>query len=139
VKASDVRYLVDAGPLIGWINQRDQWHAWSVQILRAVDDRLWTAEATLVEACHHLGANTREVSALIGLVQAGGLVVLPVVGTQADRLQALLSKYPMMDVGDASVVILSEQFPLAKVITLDVRHFSVYRRYRNEPLPLIHP
>lgn len=66
-------------------------------------------------------------------------MVLPVVGGQADRLQALLSQFSEMDVGDASMVILSEQFPLAKVITLDVRHFTVYRRHRNEPLPLIHP
>lgn len=44
-----------------------------------------------------------------------------------------------MDVSDASLVILSEQFPRAMVLTLDVRHLTVYRRFREEPLPLIHP
>ena len=44
-----------------------------------------------------------------------------------------------MDAGDASLVVLSERFPKAKIITTDVRDSTVYRRFRNEPLPLIHP
>jgi hypothetical protein len=44
-----------------------------------------------------------------------------------------------MDAGDASLVVLSEKLPKAKLITTDVRDFTVYRRFRHEPLPLIHP
>lgn len=29
----DVRTLVDAGPLIRWLNAGDQWHEWSVSAL----------------------------------------------------------------------------------------------------------
>lgn len=139
MKASDVRYLVDAGPLIGWFNQRDQWHAWSGQALQAVDDVLWTSEAVFMEACYHLGGNSREVAALVQLVQDELLQVLPTVGEHADRAQSLLAKYNVMDVGDASLVILSELYPRAKLLTLDMRHFVLYRRFRDEPLPLIHP
>ena len=139
MKASDVRYLVDAGPLIGWLNQRDQWHAWSVRALRSADDVLWTSEAVFVEACYLLGENSREVAALVGLVQETRLHVLPSVGENSDRLQALLAKYDVMDVSDASLVILSELFPRASVLTLDVRHFAVYRRFRDEQIPVIHP
>jgi predicted nucleic acid-binding protein len=32
----EVRTLVDAGPLIGWLNATDQWHDWSVQTLSAI-------------------------------------------------------------------------------------------------------
>jgi hypothetical protein len=55
------------------------------------------------------------------------------------RAAELISRYPNMDAGDASLVVLSENFPRAKIITLDVRDFTVYRRFRDEPLPLIHP
>jgi hypothetical protein len=44
-----------------------------------------------------------------------------------------------MDAGDASLVVLSELHPKAKIITTDVRDFTVYRRFRHEALPLIHP
>ena len=45
-----------------------------------------------------------------------------------------------MDAGDASLGVLSELHPQAKIIiTTDVRDFTVYRRFRHAALPLIHP
>ena len=77
--------------------------------------------------------------ATIDAVKIGSLRLLPVWALHASRIGALLAKYPFMDAGDASLVVLSERFPRAKIITTDVRDFSVYRRFRNETLPLIHP
>lgn len=37
------------------------------------------------------------------------------------------------------LVRLSEIFPQATVITTDAAHFKIYRRFRDQPLPLIHP
>ncbi len=139
MKASDVRYLVDAGPLIGWFSRRDQWHGWSTQALQAVDDIVWTSEAVFAEACYQLGGNTPEVGALVELSGSGHLRLLPALGVAAGRLRVLLAKYPRMDVCDASLVLLSEMHPEARIVTLDVRDFGVYRRFRNEPLPLICP
>lgn len=139
MEASDVRYLVDAGPLIGWFSRRDQWHAWSTQALQAVDDVLWTSEAVFAEACYQLGGNTPEVAALVELVGSGHLRLLAPFGLAAGRLRSLLAKYPRMDVCDASLVLLSEMHPAAKIVTLDVRDFGIYRRFRNEVLPLICP
>lgn len=139
MKASDVRYLVDAGPLIGWFSRRDQWHDWSTQALQAVDDMLWTSEAVFAEACYQLGGNTREVAGLAELADSGHLQLLSPLGSATSRLRVLLAKYPRMDVCDASLVLLSEMYPAAKIVTLDVRDFAVYRRFRNEPLPLICP
>ena len=139
MKASDVRYLVDAGPLIGWFSRRDQWHAWSTQALQAVDDVLWTSEAVFAEACYQLGGNTPEVTGLVELAESGHLRLLSPLGQATGRLRTLLAKYPRMDVCDASLVLLSEMHPTAKIVTLDVRDFAVYRRFRNEALPLICP
>jgi hypothetical protein len=55
-------------------------------------------------------------------------------------LAGIVRKYGKpMDLADAGIVRLSEIFPKAKVITIDVEDFRVYRRYRNEPILLIHP
>lgn len=50
-----------------------------------------------------------------------------------------MAKYPRMDVCDASLVLLSEMHPEARIVTLDVRDFGIYRRFRNEALPLVCP
>lgn len=139
VKASDVRYLVDAGPLIGWFSRRDQWHDWSTQALRSIDDVLWTSEAVFAEACYQLGGNTPEVTALTELADSGHLRLLQALGVATSRLRVLMAKYPRMDVCDASLVLLSEMHPEARIVTLDVRDFGIYRRFRNEALPLICP
>jgi hypothetical protein len=44
-----------------------------------------------------------------------------------------------MDFCDAAVVRLSEIFPRATVITTDSEHFTIYRRFGNKPLALLHP
>ncbi len=139
MKVSAVRYLVDAGPLIGWFSRRDQWHAWSTQALQAADDVLWTSGAVFAEASYQLGGNTREVAVLAEQADSGHLQLLAPLGSGTGRLRVLPAKYPRMDVCDASLVRLSETHPAAKIVTLDVRDFSVYRRFRNEPLPLICP
>ena len=108
MKDSDVRYLVDAGPLIGWFSRRDQWHGWSIHTLQSIDDVLCTSEAVFAEACYQLGGNSPEVAALVALVESEHLRLLPAVGVAPGRLRILLAKYLRMDVCDATLVLLSE-------------------------------
>ena len=110
-----------------------------MQALRLADDRLWTSEAVFAEACYQLGQNTPEVDALAALAEGGQLQVLATVAPNVARLRALMAKYPAMDICDATLVALSETYPAARVITVDVRDFTIYRRFRNEPMPLIYP
>ena len=133
------RYLVDAGPLIALLNRRDQWHAWAEQALDVLAEPLWTSEVLLAEVCYNLGQNTAAVHRLLSLIQSGHVRALPIVDANAARLIDLMAKYERMDVCDGSLVVLSEQFPKAKIITVDTRDFPVYRRFGREPLPLIMP
>ena len=132
-------YLVDAGPLIALLNLRDQWHDWAEQALDVIAEPLWTSEVVLAEVCYNLGQNTSAVHRLLTLVQSRHIRVLSVVETNVARLIDLMTKCERMDVCDGSLVVLSEQFPNAKIITVDTRDFPVYRRFGREPLPLIMP
>jgi predicted nucleic acid-binding protein len=130
--------LVDAGPIAGLFNRRDQWHAWSVSVLTVLDGPVATTETVWGEVCHHLSGDRACLLAAVQAVQTGRVQIRP--GWEsADRVAALLTRYPHMDAGDASLVVLSEKLPRAKIVTTDVRDFTVYRRFRDEPLPLIHP
>jgi hypothetical protein len=56
-----------------------------------------------------------------------------------ERTQTLMLKYEAMDAADASLVVLSEMYPDAKVITTDHADFTVYRRFRAQKLPVVCP
>ena len=134
-----VQVLVDAGPLIGWLNAADQWHAWSVSVLSEVRGPLHTSEIILGEACWNLGGNTRPAHALLTLVRQGAIRILHPWPEHLERTQTLMLKYPTMDAADASLVTLSELFPNAAVVTTDKADFTVYRRFQSQKIPVIYP
>ena len=135
----EVATLVDAGPLIGWLNASDQWHTWAVQTLSVVRGPLHTTEIVLGEACWHLGGNTQPVHALLGLVRLGAILLRRPWPEHLARTQELMLKYERMDAADASLVVLSEIHREAKIITTDRRDFTVYRRFGRHRLPLVLP
>ncbi len=135
----DVKTLVDAGPLIGWLNAGDQWHDWSVAALKSRRGSLHTTEIVLGEACYQLGGNSAPVQALLTLVREGGIVLHSLWPRHLLRTQILMAKFERMDAADASLVVLSELHPRAKLVTIDARDFRVYRRFKSEPLPLLMP
>ena len=135
----EVKTLVDAGPLIGWFNATDQWHAWSVGALRRRGGLFHTTEIILGEVAYHLGGNTATVQALLTLVREGAIILHPIWPKHLLRTQELMAKYERMDAADASLVVLSELHPGAKLVTTDARDFRIYRRFANESLPLVMP
>jgi len=139
VKASAINYLLDAGPLVGLLDADDQWHLWSRQTLTVIEERMATTETVIAEACHHLRKLRPALLEIIRLIAEGRLILVPVLAEYPARVGQLLAHYPNMDAGDATLVVLSEIFPRAKLITLDTRDFRYYRRFRNQAVPLLAP
>lgn len=135
----EIKTIVDAGPLIGWLNATDQWHDWSVSALSARRGPLHTTEIVLGEACWHLGGNSQPAHALLDLVRKGALVLARPWPEHLASTQQILLKYPSMDAADASLVSLAELSPKAVVITTDRRDFEPCRGLRNRALKLILP
>jgi predicted nucleic acid-binding protein len=73
------------------------------------------------------------------MIDAGALVLEPLIQRHAARIGRLLADYTQMDFGDATLVVLSELYPKAKLLTIDVRDFSIYRRSDGSPVPIIAP
>ncbi len=132
-------HIVDTGPLVGWINARDQWHEWSVTALESLAPPLLTCEAVIAEASWHLHPSRTAVDRLYGLVDAGALRIVDLLPEHLSHIRSLAAKYPQMDFCDAAVVRLAEIHPRATVVTTDTTHFSQYRRFRDEPLRLVAP
>jgi len=135
----EIRTIVDAGPLIGWLNANDQWHEWSVAALSARRGPLHTTEIVLGEACWQLGGNTQPAHALLDLVRKRALVLARPWPEHLADTQQIMLKYPSMDAADASLVSLAEMSPKAALVTTDRRDFQPCRGLRNRALKLILP
>jgi predicted nucleic acid-binding protein len=133
-----INYLVDAGPLIGLLDGDDQWHEWSLKTLTVLDEPLATTETAVAEACHRLRNLRPALQELVVLIAEGRVKLDQVLSSHTHRVGELLAKYPQMDVGDATLVVLSELCPRARLITVD-DDFRHYRRFRNQALPLVIP
>ncbi|HWA28891.1 MAG TPA: PIN domain-containing protein [Lacunisphaera sp.] len=138
MKASAINYLVDAGPLIGFLDRDDQWHEWSLRTLEVLDEPLAATETVVAEVCHKVRKLRPALGVIPRLVAEERLVLVPAFAGQPQRVGELLAKYPDMDAGDATLVVLSELFPRAKLITVDA-DFRRYRRLRNQAIPLVMP
>lgn len=138
VKGLAINYLVDAGPIVGLLSGNDQWHEWSAQTLAVLNETLATTETALAEACHLLRNYRPALLEITDMLATGRLILVPTLTEYPRRVGELLAKYPRMDVGDATLVVLSEQYPHARLITVD-DDFRQYRRFRNQGIPLVIP
>lgn len=107
--------------------------------MSGVSGALFTTETIVAEACYHLRELRPALAAILKMIDVGALVMEPLVQRQARRIDNLLSDSTRMDWGDATIVALSEMYPKAKLLTLDVRDFTVYRRADGSPVPIIAP
>ena len=135
----EIRTIVDAGPLIGWLNANDQWHEWSISVLALRRGPLHTTEIVLGEACWQLGGNTQPVHALLDLVRKHALILARPWPELLAETQRIMLKYPKMDAADASLVALAEKSPHAVLITTDRRDFAPCRGLRNRALRRVLP
>jgi len=133
-------YIVDTGPLVAAFRRpqdNDPFTPWAAKLIRSLPYPLFTCDAVLTEAAHFL----RSPEKLLEAVERGLLVSRFDTHAASPRLRELVTKYAdrPMDFADACLVCMSEQTKDCRVVTVDRRDFTVYRRYGREAIPLILP
>jgi uncharacterized protein len=122
------------------LNKRDKYHDWAADVLRSLGQPPMTSESVLTEVCWHLRQSTAAVVRVLEMPVRGDLVINPILATDGLQVASKIAKFgEEMDLADACLVRLSEIYPRAKVITVDRDHFTIYRRNRNQPIPLMLP
>jgi predicted nucleic acid-binding protein len=119
--------LVDAGPLVAWLDRRDRNHTRSVEALRSVLDPLVTVWPVLVEAMYLLETWSEQAS-LWALVEAGPIRLAPLGDDDVPRLRELMAKYRDLPMGlaDAALVHVAERDGYRRILTIDRRDFEIY-------------
>lgn len=132
--------VVDTGPLVAGLIERDRDHAWTRAQLESLPAPLATCEAVLSETFFLLQRVRGGGEKLAALVDRGVIEVRFDFQDEREPVLRLLRKYAdtPMSFADACLVRMSERHRDARLFTLD-RDFDAYRRNGRERIPLLAP
>jgi uncharacterized protein len=128
--------VVDTGPIVALLNDRDDQHERCRDFLANYPGPLLVPTTVFTEVCMLVERRrgTRAELAFLSDVRSGLFTMLESTSADLDRIFELVETYADLPLGtvDASVIALAERLNLPAVATLDHRHFSVVRP-RNVP------
>lgn len=123
--------LVDTGPIVALINDRDHHHRQCRQLLEQLPDPLLVPVTVATEACILLERRrgTRAERLFLADIRAGRFTLIESLSADLDRVAELVAKYDNLPLGtvDASVIALAERLRITTVVTLDRRDFGAVR------------
>ncbi len=106
----------------------------------SVRREVFTTESVFAEAAYHLKTHPPALFQLLAALESGLVEFLPIHQSDSRRAAEIIHAYPRQgDWSDASLLILSERHPKARLITTDRRDFTIYRRRDGNPVPCILP
>jgi uncharacterized protein len=128
--------IADAGFLVALLLKNDRYHSWAKHIGRLFDPPFLTCEEVITEACFKVGG-TKDI---LNMLADGRLKIPFQLEEHLRDLLQLGARYAdrRPDLADLCVIKMSELNPQLSVITVD-RDFLIYRRDRNQPIPVIMP
>ena len=134
------RAIVDAGPLVAFLSDRDRHHAWATAAFTRVAPPALTCEAVLAEAWHLLRGTANGQLALLELLATEAVVPEFILREELAAVSRFVQRYRdrPMSLADACLVRLAELYDDAAVMTLD-RDFAIYRKHSRQAIPLVSP
>lgn len=135
-----IRWLLDTGPLVAFLDARDPDHQAVVARLHSFTGELITTSAVVTESMHFLGDVRNGPRLLTEFLTASSTEIYdlsqPPELSQAVTLMESYSDTPM-DYADATLVLLAEAFDVYDILTLDLRGFSTFRTRQGQALRLV--
>ena len=120
--------LVDTGPIVAMINDRDDRHQECKQLLERLPGPLLVPTTVATEACILLerrrGSHSEQL--LLEDLRLGHFTLIESLSVDLHRVADLVKQYSNLSLGtvDASVIALAERLQITVVATLDKRDFS---------------
>jgi uncharacterized protein len=133
--------IIDTGPLVSLLTPSEPYHLWTKEQYQNASSALLSCEAVLTEAAHFLSKSRfGGVKLLIDFVNNAPIHLPFSYAQNRMEIRELIEKYAdvPMSFADACLIRLSELYPDAPILTLD-SDFLIYRRNKNERLPVVLP
>jgi len=131
--------LLDTGPLVAYLSQRDRYRDWAVEQFSTLDLPFLTCEPVITEACFLVARNGMSPRHVLQTIERGAVQIDFQLAPEASEVEQAMRRYENvpMSLADACLVRLAEMSGLP-LCTLD-SDFEIYRTRRGRPLDLISP
>ncbi len=131
-----MRGIADTGFLVAFLNRKDRFHPWALEIAREAEVPLLTCEPVLAEAAYHVQSSSH----VLALLDSGLIQLRFDLAAALPRVKLLATRYADRnpDLADLCLICLSEDFPHYEVVTVD-SDFLIYRRWEREIIPTRRP
>ena len=129
--------LVDTGFLVSAFEPREKYHSAAIAWLSQHSAPLTTLESVLSECCFFLHGKPRQ--QLLNAVSKGALAVQHPDSQAYMRIASLAEKYRDQDAdyADLALIWLAETTGYARILTLDIQDFSIYRIHGRKKFELL--
>ena len=136
--------IVDTGPLVALFDPQDADFKGCHDILKTLQEPLYTTEAILTEAFHILDPNSRGAYGLMRFILEDLVTIVSLSKSDIARSFELMDQYSdcPMDFADATLIVIAENMKTTSVFTLDVKDFSNYKiksEHRNYGANIVSP
>jgi predicted nucleic acid-binding protein len=134
------RIILDTGVLVAYFRKSDRFHQWAVTQWGQVDLPVFTCDAVISEACFLFRDLPHIQRAIVELIEGNVIEIAFNLQEESGNICVLMGRYESvpMSFADACLVRMSEQISNSTVMTLD-SDFKIYRKHRNEEIPVIQP
>lgn len=132
--------LVDAGPLVAIYNVHDPHHAACCEQLKLLPmGKAYTCLPAVTEAAYLLRRYPEFRDDLLQSILHGEFQLLPFESHEVGAVLDIFRTYDdqQIDLADAVLLYLSAREDIGVIFTLDVRHFSVFRKPAGRSLRII--
>jgi predicted nucleic acid-binding protein len=130
--------LLDTGVIVALLDRSEKFHKACAQTVREVEAPLVTCEAVITESCYLLRNLSGASEAVIENITAGIFQVPFQLSRDTAGVKQVLRKYKdrKIDLADACLIRLADQFGTADILTLD-QDFTIYRWGKNKPFRML--
>ena len=130
--------LLDTGVVVALLDRSEKHHMTCAEVVKRLSAPLITCEAVLAESCYLLRRLPGAPEAVIENV-AEGIFQIPLqLSREAPAVRQIMKKYRdrKIDLADACLIRLAEEFQTSAILTLD-SDFGVYRWGKNKPFNVL--
>ncbi len=132
--------ILDAGPLLAYLNKSDRHHAWAVARMAEVQAPLLTCEGVIAEVAYHLASLRLPPWGPLVAIERGVIQIDSLLGSEAGTIAGYMQKYHdlPMDFVDGCLLRMLEKVPGSFILTIDGDFFT-YRKHGREAVEVVHP
>lgn len=123
--------IVDSGFLYALINSREDRHQDVAEVVELLEEPMVLPINALTEVCYMIGRDLGpgELAAFVQNLADGDLILEGITRDDLRRAAKVLTQYAdaRVDFVDATIVALAERLKVTRILTLDRRHFGLFR------------